>query len=68
MNRAGAILIPLLAGFLLTVMAVFWRSGWWAQRDAALPAEPAAATVEARPPHLRVVPVHVLTASAVASA
>lgn len=35
MSRPGAILIPLLGGFLLTVGVVSWRSGWW-QRPGAL--------------------------------
>lgn len=55
MNRPGAILIPLLSGFLLTCAVVSWRSGWWEQHGA--PASPALTPrrVEARPPHVRTV-------------
>lgn len=62
MNRPGAILVPMLAGFLLTVAVVSWRSGWWQRR--ATVAAPAAASVriEVRPPDLRVVSVHLTAA------
>ena len=56
MKRPGAILIPLLGGFLLTVATVSWRSGWWP-----LTATPESAAtswhVAVRRPNLRVVPV-----------
>lgn len=63
MKRLGAILIPMLAGFLVTVAMVFWRSGWWQEREAHEPSVAAAAlSIEVRRPNLRIVPVH-LTAT-----
>lgn len=47
MSRLGAILIPLLGGFLLTVAVVSWRSGWWQQSGAFR--SPAAATPKVEP-------------------
>ncbi len=60
MRQPGAILIPLLTGFLLTVGVVSWRSGWWQQRDAAA----APPRVEVRPPYLRIVQVKIAAAAA----
>jgi hypothetical protein len=53
-SRPGAILIPLLGGFLLTVAVVSWRSGWWRQSGAL--ESPAAPTpkIEPRRSQLRV--------------
>ena len=65
MNRLGTILIPMLAGFLLTGVVVSWRSGWWARHELQSPAA-APLRVEARRPNLRIVPVH-LTAAQTAS-
>lgn len=67
MNRAGAILIPLLAGFLFTLVVVSWRSGWWPRggigHSAAVTPIAAAPIVETRPPHLQVEQAHVIAAS-----
>jgi len=57
-NRLGTILIPLLAGFLITVAVVSWRSPWW-HRDPLLSDEATPARIEARPANLRIVQVHV---------
>lgn len=57
MSRSGAILIPLLGGFLLTVAMVSWRSGWWEQRDAPESSVTPRPKIEPRRSHLRVVDV-----------
>jgi hypothetical protein len=56
-SRLGTVLIPLLAGFLLTVAVVSWRSGWW-QRDAFQSPAATQPVVEVRPPSVRIVRVH----------
>lgn len=61
MNRLGTILIPMLAGFLLTGAVLSWRSGWWPRHELqSLAAAPL--RVEARRPNLRIVPVHLTAA------
>lgn len=55
MSRLGAILIPLLGGFLLTIAAVSWRSDWWQRRVTSAPAAAPTTTAEPRQSHLRVV-------------
>ena len=62
MNRLGAILIPMLAGFLLTVAVVSLRSGGWPWRAALEPRAAAPLRVEVRRPNLRIVPVHLTDA------
>jgi hypothetical protein len=57
-NRVGAILIPLLVGFLATVAIVSWRTGWWWRRDALQSPAVAAPSVEVRRSNLRIVQVH----------
>lgn len=54
MSRPGAILIPLLGGFLLTVAVISWRSGWWTPKFAAA----APVRIETRRSQLRVVQVN----------
>jgi hypothetical protein len=61
-NRPGAILIPILAGFLLTVAVVSWRSGWWRGREALESSAAAPAHIEPRPSNLRIVPVRLTAA------
>jgi hypothetical protein len=61
-NRLGAILIPMLAGFLLTVAVVSLRSGGWPWRAALESRAAAPLRVEARHPNLRIVPVHLTDA------
>lgn len=65
MNRLGAILIPMLAGFLVTIALASWHTRWW-QHDAV--ESPAAITpnIELRRPNLRVVQVHVTASRAAA--
>lgn len=63
MSRLGTVLIPLLAGFLLTVAVVSWRSGWW-QRDAFQSPAAMQPVVEVRPPSVRIVRVHLSAAPA----
>lgn len=63
MSRLGIVLIPLLAGFLLTVAVVSWRSGWW-QRDAFHSPAAVQPVVEVRPPAVRIVRVHLSAAPA----
>ena len=58
MKRLGAILIPMLAGFLLTVAVVSWRSGWWQRREAIDSPVAASPRIEVRRPNLRIVSVH----------
>lgn len=58
MNRPGAILIPILAGFLLTVTLVSWRSGWWQGREALDASATASPRIEPRRSNLRIVSVH----------
>lgn len=62
MNRPGAILIPILAGFLLTVAVVSWRSGGWRGREALESAANAPPRIEPRQSNLRIVPVHLTAA------
>lgn len=62
MNRPGAILIPISAGFLLTVAVVSWRSGWWQGREARESSATPPAHIEPRPSNLRIVPVHLTAA------
>ena len=62
MNRLGAVLIPMLAGFLLTVAVVSLRSGGWPWRAALESHAAAPLCVEARRPNLRIVPVHLTDA------
>jgi hypothetical protein len=61
-NRPGAILIPILAGFLLTVAVVSWRSGWWQGREALESSAAAPVHIAPRPSNLRIVPVHLTAA------
>jgi hypothetical protein len=61
-NRPGAILLPIFAGFLLTVAVVSWRSGWWPSRETLESFAAAPPRIELRRSNLRIVPVH-LTAS-----
>jgi hypothetical protein len=61
-NRLGAILIPLLVGFLATVAIVSWRSGWSWRRDSLQSPVVAAPSVEVRRSRLRVVQVDVSAA------
>lgn len=68
MNRLGAILIPMLAGFLLTVAVVSWRAGGWPWRGALESQALAPLRVEARSPNLRIVPVHLTSAPPVTAA
>lgn len=63
MNRLGAILIPMLAGFVVTVALVSWRSGWWQRREARGVPAAAPVSVEVRRSNLRIVPVHLTAAS-----
>lgn len=63
MSRPGTVLIPLLAGFLLTVAVVSWRSGWW-QRDAGQSSTATQPVVEVRAPSVRIVRVHLSAAPA----
>lgn len=67
MNRLGAILIPMLAGFLVTIALVSWHSRWW-QRDAVESAAAITPNIEVRRPNLRVVRVHVTASPAAAVA
>jgi hypothetical protein len=62
LNRLGAILIPLLVGFLATVAIVSWRSGWCWQRDSLKSPMLAVPSVEVRRSRLRVVQVEVSAA------
>lgn len=61
MKRLLTILIPMLAGFLVTVAMVSWRSGWWQRREAH-GSSAAALRVEVRRPNLRIVPVRLTAA------
>jgi hypothetical protein len=54
-SRLGAILIPLLGGFLLTIAAVSWRSDWRQARVTLSPPEMTPKRVEPQPSNLRVV-------------
>jgi hypothetical protein len=62
-SRLGTVLIPLLAGFLVTVAVVSWRSGWW-QRGAFQSPAATQPIVEVRPPSVRIVRVHLSAAPA----
>lgn len=59
MNRPGAILIPMLGGFLLTAAVVSWRSGWWQRRTVLESPAATAVRVAARKSALRIVQTHV---------
>ena len=63
MNRLGAILFPMLAGFVVTVAVVSWRTGWWPWRGALDSAAVVPASVQVRRSNLRIVPVHLTAAS-----
>ena len=70
MSRSGAILIPLVGGFLLTLAIVTWRSGWWQQRDTRVSVAAPTWTIEPRRSPLRIVHVDLTrfhTASAAAA-
>lgn len=70
MSRSGAILIPLVGGFLLTLAIVTWRSGGWQQRDARGSVAAPTWTIEPRRSPLRIVHIDLTrfhTASAAAA-
>lgn len=67
MNRLVAVLIPMLAGFLLTVGVVSWRSDWWQRRTALGSPAATALSVEVRQSNLRVVQVHLTDGAPVAA-
>ena len=62
--KAGAILIPMLGGFLLTVAVVSWHSGWWQPHAAPRAADTEPSRVEVRRSNLRVIPIHLTTGPA----
>jgi len=62
-NRLGAILFPMLAGFVVTVAVVSWRTGWWPRRGALDSAAVVPASVQVRRSNLRIIPVHLTAAS-----
>lgn len=68
MNRPGAILFPMLAGFVVTVAVVSWRTGSWPWRGAPDPAAVVPTSVQVRRSNLRIIPVHLTAASPVTGA